>query len=46
MKKDPDLGGDAILHKGGQIHMECFCGAAGVGYGSIAEAQIKTGTHS
>ena len=46
MKKDPELGGDTILHKGGQIHMECFCGAAGVGYGGIAEAQMKTGTHS
>jgi thymidylate synthase len=24
MKKDPELGGDTILHKGGQIHMACF----------------------
>jgi hypothetical protein len=30
MKNDPELGGDTILHKGGQIHMESFCRAAGV----------------
>ncbi len=29
MKQDKELG-DTILHKGGQIHMECFCKAAGV----------------
>jgi hypothetical protein len=32
MKNDPELG-DTILHKGGQIHMECFCTAAGVKFG-------------
>ncbi len=31
MKKDSELG-DTILHRGGQIHMECFCKAAGVEY--------------
>ncbi|TKJ36859.1 thymidylate synthase [candidate division LCP-89 bacterium B3_LCP] len=30
MKNDPELGGDTILHKGGQIHMNSFCRAAGV----------------
>lgn len=29
MKSDPELGGDTILHRGGQIHMESFCKAAG-----------------
>jgi hypothetical protein len=31
MKQDSELG-DTILHRGGQIHMECFCRAAGVEY--------------
>ncbi len=31
MKQDPELG-DTILHRGGQIHMEAFCRAAGVKY--------------
>lgn len=30
MKNDPELGGDTILHKGGQIHMQSFCKAAGL----------------
>ncbi|RJP82239.1 MAG: hypothetical protein C4524_00955 [Candidatus Zixiibacteriota bacterium] len=34
MKQDPDLG-DTILHRGGQIHMEAFCGAAGVPHGRV-----------
>lgn len=34
MKQDPELG-DTILHKGGQIHMEAFCTAAGVSFGKI-----------
>jgi len=29
MKQDSELG-DTILHRGGQIHMECFCKAAGI----------------
>lgn len=31
MKHDPELG-DTILHRGGQIHMEAFCRAAGIKY--------------
>jgi hypothetical protein len=34
MKQDSELG-DTILHKGGQIHMETFCGAAGMPFGKI-----------
>ncbi|HDH57064.1 MAG TPA: hypothetical protein ENF16_00465, partial [Bacteroidetes bacterium] len=28
MKSDSELGGDTILHLGGQIHMASFCQAA------------------
>lgn len=34
MKHDSELG-DTILHKGGQIHIETFCTAAGVPFGKI-----------
>lgn len=45
MKKDPELGNDTILHKGGQIHMESFCRAAGVAYGVSLEEQIRAVSH-
>jgi thymidylate synthase len=34
MKMDAELG-DTILHKGGQIHMEAFCSAAGLPFGKV-----------
>jgi thymidylate synthase len=34
MKTDAELG-DTILHKGGQIHMEAFCTAAGMPFGKV-----------
>jgi hypothetical protein len=34
MRQDPELG-DTILRRGGQIHMEAFCGAARVPFGRV-----------